>query len=50
MFSGGREREHCLTENRVKALKATQTKYGTTNVWTSNGRIFYKCNNKVHKV
>ena len=39
-----------LTENRVKALKATQTKYGTTNVWTSNGRIFYKCNNKVHKV
>ena len=39
-----------LTENRVKALKATQTKYGTTNVWTSDGRIFYKCNNKVHKV
>ena len=39
-----------LTENRVKALKATQTKYGTTNVWTSDGRIFYKCKYKVHKV
>ena len=38
-----------LTENTVKALKATQTKYGMINVWTSDGRIFFKVNNKVHK-
>ena len=39
-----------LTENRVKVLKVTQTKYGMTNVWTSDERTFYKVNNKVHKV
>ena len=39
-----------LTENRVKVLKATQAKYGLSNVWTSDGRIFYKVHNKVHKV
>ena len=37
-----------LTIARVKALKIWQEKYGMTNVWTSDGHIFFKIsNNKV---
>ena len=39
-----------LTERRVKALKDAQAQFGTTNVWTSDGQIFYKNENKVHKL
>ena len=31
-----------LTIARVKGLKIAQAKYGTTNVWTSDGRVFFK--------
>ena len=38
-----------LTVARVKALKVAQVKYGMTNVWTSDGRIFFKkSSNKVN--
>ena len=39
-----------LTNRRVKALKDAQAEFGTSNVWTSDGRIFYKNENRVHKL
>ena len=33
-----------LTIARVKSLKVAQAKYGKTNVWTSDGPIFFKIN------
>ena len=31
-----------LTIAKIKVLKVLYTNYGMTNVWTSDGRIFYK--------
>ena len=39
-----------LTERRVKALKDAQSEFGTSNVWTSDGRMFYKKENRIHKL
>ena len=36
-----------LTSNRMKLLLEAQQKYGVRNVWTSDGRILYKVDNKV---
>lgn len=36
-----------LTAYRMKLLIEAQNKFGTKNVWTSDGRILYKVNNKV---
>ena len=49
-----------LKDNQVKgerqldsineSIKDAQAEFGTSNVWTSDGRIFYKNENRVHKL
>ena len=36
-----------LTSSRMQSLDDAQRKYGVKNVWTSNGRVMVKENNKV---
>lgn len=36
-----------LTSHRMRLFKEAQQEYGITNVWTSDGRILYKFQNKV---
>ena len=36
-----------LTSRRYNLLKEAQEKYGVKNVWTSDGRILFKQNNRI---
>nr|CAH7719785.1 unnamed protein product [Callosobruchus chinensis]CAH7738925.1 unnamed protein product [Callosobruchus chinensis] len=38
-----------LTVERMKIVKEASEKYGFKNVWTFNGNIFVKTDNKVEK-
>lgn len=39
-----------LTVDRLKIVKEASEKHGFKNVWTVNGNIFVKSNNKVEKI
>ena len=36
-----------LTTTQVKLLKEAQSKYSVKNVWTTDGRIFFKVGNRI---